>query len=99
MRIHHWQQLGAWLASALCVVHVRARAPAPANARRWRCLAPTLGARYDWVLSLEVAEHLPRSMEPVFVFNLDRHAKEGVVLSWARKGQGGSHHVNEQNGE
>lgn len=49
---------------------------------------------YDWVMSLEVAEHIPQSFESVYIDNIVRHAKEGVVLSWARPGQGGYSHVN-----
>ncbi|WAQ98048.1 hypothetical protein MAR_022421 [Mya arenaria] len=49
---------------------------------------------YDWALSLEVAEHIPEQFERVFISNIVRHAREGVVLSWARPGQGGHSHVN-----
>lgn len=49
---------------------------------------------YDWVLSLEVAEHIPEQFEKVFIDNIVRHAKEGVVLSWATPGQEGYSHVN-----
>ena len=31
--------------------------------------------RFDWVMSLEVAEHLPRPLEPVFLFNVNRHVR------------------------
>ena len=49
---------------------------------------------YDWILSLEVAEHIPRAYESVYLSNLFRHAREGIVLSWAVPGQGGLSHVN-----
>ncbi|WAQ98047.1 hypothetical protein MAR_022420 [Mya arenaria] len=49
---------------------------------------------YDWALSLEVAEHIPEQFESVFINNVVRHAREGVVLSWARPGQGGYSHIN-----
>ncbi len=49
---------------------------------------------YDWVISLEVAEHIPAQFEAVYMDNIARHAREGVVLSWARPGQGGYSHVN-----
>lgn len=49
---------------------------------------------FDWVLSLEVAEHIPAEFESKFVDNLVRHAKEGIVMSWAVPGQGGLSHVN-----
>ena len=49
---------------------------------------------YDWILSLEVAEHIPIQYEPVYIDNLVRHALEGIILSWAKPGQGGLAHVN-----
>ena len=49
---------------------------------------------YDWIMSLEVAEHIPKQFESMFIDNIARHAKEGVVLSWAVPGQGGHSHVN-----
>jgi hypothetical protein len=49
---------------------------------------------FDWVLSLEVGEHVPREFEGVFLDNLRRHGTRGVVLSWAVAGQPGSGHVN-----
>lgn len=48
----------------------------------------------DWVISLEVAEHIPAEFEHVYIDNIARHAQEGVVLSWARPGQGGYSHIN-----
>ncbi|EFJ51442.1 hypothetical protein VOLCADRAFT_87747 [Volvox carteri f. nagariensis] len=55
-----------------------------------------LGTTYDWVMSLEVGEHVPSEHEDAFLSNLLRHATRGVVLSWAVPGQGGHHHVNER---
>ncbi|KAL3864850.1 hypothetical protein ACJMK2_006500 [Sinanodonta woodiana] len=49
---------------------------------------------YDWVISLEVAEHIPSEFENVYINNINRHAREGVVLSWAVLGQGGYAHIN-----
>ena len=54
---------------------------------------------YDWVMSLEVAEHIPAEFESVYIDNIVRHAKEGIVLSWARPGQGGYQHINERHFE
>jgi SAM-dependent methyltransferase len=54
---------------------------------------------FDWVLSLEVGEHLPHQYEKVFIENLMRHARVGIVLSWAIKNQGGTGHFNEQNND
>ena len=41
---------------------------------------------YDWVMSLEVAEHIPKEYESIYLDNIVRHAKEGVILSWAKPG-------------
>jgi cyclopropane fatty-acyl-phospholipid synthase-like methyltransferase len=54
---------------------------------------------FDWVMSLEVGEHLPQQFEDIFIQNLHDNNKYGIILSWAIKGQGGHGHVNEQNNE
>ena len=46
---------------------------------------------YDWVNSLEVAEHIPREYEGTFLDNIVRHAKEGVILSWSSVNAGYGH--------
>ena len=51
-----------------------------------------LGRTYDWVLSLEVAEHLPPQFETIYIENLIRHSRVGIVLSWAN--QNGPGHFN-----
>ncbi|XP_063589708.1 uncharacterized protein LOC134766710 [Penaeus indicus] len=53
-----------------------------------------LGRRFDWVMSIEVGEHISAKSEEVFLDNLVKHACKGVVLSWAVPGQGGHNHVN-----
>ncbi|MDB4679764.1 hypothetical protein OAL44_00470 [Planctomycetaceae bacterium] len=53
----------------------------------------------DGVLCLEVAEHLPQQFEDTLLSNLDRHAGQGIILSWAHPGQRGVGHVNEQPAE
>jgi 2-polyprenyl-3-methyl-5-hydroxy-6-metoxy-1,4-benzoquinol methylase len=58
------------------------------SSRKW------LGHQFDWILSLEVGEHIPHQLEDVFIGNLVRHAKKGIILSWAVPGQEGHHHVN-----
>ncbi|CAG5124210.1 unnamed protein product, partial [Candidula unifasciata] len=46
--------------------------------------APQYGLpAYDWVVSVEVGEHIPAKFEDIYLDNLARHAKEGIVLSWA----------------
>jgi hypothetical protein len=54
---------------------------------------------FDWVMSLEVGEHLPKKFEDIFIHNLHNNNKFGIILSWAIKGQGGHGHVNEQNND
>lgn len=54
---------------------------------------------YSWILSLEVGEHLPKKFEDIFINNLHNNNINGIVLSWAIKGQGGVGHFNEQNND
>ena len=49
---------------------------------------------YDWIISLEVAEHIPKQYESIYIDNLARHARLGLVISWASPGQRGYSHVN-----
>jgi len=58
-----------------------------------------LNRQFDWVMSLETGEHLPQQYERIFIENLTRHVKKGLILSWAIKGQGGVGHFNEQNND
>lgn len=58
-----------------------------------------LSKKFDWVISLEVGEHLPKQFERVFIENLINHCSKGIILSWAVKGQGGFGHFNEQNND
>jgi hypothetical protein len=54
---------------------------------------------YDWIISLEVAEHIPAKFESIYIDNLVKHAKEGIILSWAKEGQDGHSHVNNKNAD
>ena len=54
---------------------------------------------YDWIISLEVAEHIPAQFESIYIDNLVKHAKEGIILSWAKEGQNGHSHVNNKNAD
>lgn len=45
--------------------------------------------RADWVMSLEVGEHIPNNFEPMFIRNLHAHACRGIVLSWGHKSKPG----------
>jgi len=51
-------------------------------------------AVYDWVVCLEVLEHVPARLEVTALDNVVRSARLGVVLSWARPGQHGFAHIN-----
>ena len=44
---------------------------------------------FDWVLSLDVGEHIPPEKEDVFITNVCSHSREGAVVSWAESGRGG----------
>ena len=48
----------------------------------------------EWVISLEVGEHIPSKFEGMYVRNLHRHNCRGVILSWAVLNQGGLSHIN-----
>ena len=50
--------------------------------------------RADWVVSLEVGEHVPRQFERAYIENLHVHNCRGVILSWAQPNQPGHGHVN-----
>ena len=54
---------------------------------------------FDWVMSLEVGEHLPPQFEDIFIENLHNNNKNGIILSWAVEGQGGHGHFNERNND
>jgi SAM-dependent methyltransferase len=55
----------------------------------------------DFLLCLEVCEHVPKEHEHKLISTIDRHLnKDGIlILSWAVVGQGGLGHVNCQNNE
>jgi hypothetical protein len=51
----------------------------------------------DWVMSLEVGEHIPSNQEGMMIRNLHAHNCKGIILSWSVAGHGGHHHVNLHN--
>jgi len=51
-------------------------------------------ASFDIVVCLEVAEHIPRDLEPTFLENINCSAYRGLITSWAPPGQSGTGHVN-----
>lgn len=56
---------------------------------------PDLGRRYDLVLCLEVAEHLPQAVALSLVCGICKHG-DVVLFSAAIPNQGGQNHINEQ---
>jgi hypothetical protein len=57
------------------------------------------GSPADWVLCLEVGEHLPAQYEETFLDNVDAQNRCGAILSWAVEGQAGKGHVNMHNND
>jgi hypothetical protein len=55
----------------------------------------------DFVICLEVCEHVPKEFEDILLKNVDKHvnANGTLVLSWAVVGQAGFGHVNCQNND
>lgn len=58
-----------------------------------------LDNKFDVVMSLEVAEHIPLEYERIYVDNLIKHVNKYLIISWAIPGQGGKGHVNEKDNE
>lgn len=54
---------------------------------------------YDVVMSIEVAEHIPKLYEEIYVSNLIKCCKEILLVTWSRIGQAGHFHVNNKNRE
>lgn len=59
-------------------------------------LSTDLHLRADYVLSLEVGEHIPARWEHVLLRHIDKSSICGAIVSWAQPGQGGGGHVNER---
>jgi hypothetical protein len=67
---------------------------------RWADLSmPLFAHASDWVMCLEVGEHLPAAFQDQLLSNIHSLNVCGVVLSWATPGQGGHSHVNERTNE
>eukprot|EP00928_Gymnodinium_smaydae_P080408 TRINITY_DN64106_c0_g1_i1.p1 TRINITY_DN64106_c0_g1~~TRINITY_DN64106_c0_g1_i1.p1 ORF type:complete len:390 (-),score=46.04 TRINITY_DN64106_c0_g1_i1:719-1888(-) len=41
--------------------------------------------KFDWILCLDVAEHIPKALAETFTANLRRLARRGLVLSWTEE--------------
>eukprot|EP00927_Polykrikos_kofoidii_P071534 TRINITY_DN67796_c0_g1_i1.p1 TRINITY_DN67796_c0_g1~~TRINITY_DN67796_c0_g1_i1.p1 ORF type:complete len:401 (-),score=59.61 TRINITY_DN67796_c0_g1_i1:152-1354(-) len=49
---------------------------------------------FDWVMSIEVAEHISPESEATYLRNLASHAVEGLIVSWAPPHVAGEGHIN-----
>jgi hypothetical protein len=49
---------------------------------------------YDWVISFEVGEHIPKDCEDVFLNNMHLTNKNGIILTWAPPHHDSYGHVN-----
>jgi hypothetical protein len=43
----------------------------------------TMDRSFDWVFSIEVAEHIPKEFELEYLRNLQYHSSKGLIISWA----------------
>jgi len=46
---------------------------------------------FDWVMCLEVGEHIPKQFSGVLLQNLRHHARKGLVMSWSSDWEGIGH--------
>lgn len=53
----------------------------------------------QWVMALEIGEHVPAQFQQIVIDNIDRNNQCGAIVSWAVPGQGGHSHVNERSNE
>lgn len=56
--------------------------------------SPANVPKSDWVMSLNVGEHIPSNIEGNYIRNLHAHNCRGIILSWATPEQEGMGHVN-----
>eukprot|EP00927_Polykrikos_kofoidii_P066191 TRINITY_DN61839_c0_g1_i1.p1 TRINITY_DN61839_c0_g1~~TRINITY_DN61839_c0_g1_i1.p1 ORF type:complete len:492 (+),score=85.19 TRINITY_DN61839_c0_g1_i1:55-1476(+) len=50
-----------------------------------------LWRKFDWVISLEVGEHIPKQFAVTFLHNVRRHLTRGLVMSWSDDWEGIGH--------
>jgi SAM-dependent methyltransferase len=82
---------GDFVDRSLLTEYVEEKVFAPLDLSR----AFTLDRKFDMVISLEVAEHLPENSADDFITSLCTHS-DLVIFSAAIPGQGGQNHINEQ---
>ena len=61
--------------------------------RRW------VDIDYDFVMCLEVGEHVPEKYEEFFLDTITNFSSKDLIMSWAIPGQGGAGHLNEKPNE
>lgn len=49
---------------------------------------------FDWVLCMEVGQHIPEKYENNFIENINLNNTKGVIISWAPEERGGIAHIN-----
>lgn len=52
---------------------------------------------FDWVMSFAVIEHVPFNYEHIFLANMCRFARHGILLVWDKRGATGTGHINCRN--
>ena len=63
-------------------------------------LRPAQRRAYDFVMSIELAEHVPREGEAALMHTLTAHVRRSIILSWAELGRDdGWHHTNCQSSQ
>ncbi|KAL7643759.1 UNVERIFIED_CONTAM: hypothetical protein RMT77_005765 [Armadillidium vulgare] len=55
--------------------------------------------KFDWIVSLDVGERISSQKEIYFMENLLKHAKKGIILSWATSNPDGKDHFNHHTNE
>src|SRR5262249_716344 len=55
---------------------------------------PLFLGKFDITISMEVAEHIPKSKANMLVKNLAEHARNGIFFTAAAPGQWGDGHIN-----
>merc|ERR1712070_121920 len=46
---------------------------------------------FDWVMCLEVGEHVPKQFAGNLLSNIKRHARKGIIMSWSSDWEGIGH--------
>eukprot|EP00922_Rhytidocystis_sp_ex-Travisia-forbesii_P058578 GHVS01086598.1.p1 GENE.GHVS01086598.1~~GHVS01086598.1.p1 ORF type:complete len:342 (-),score=42.04 GHVS01086598.1:296-1201(-) len=55
---------------------------------------PTWAASPDWVMCIEVGEHIPPEGTNILIDNINRYAGKGAIITWSSSAGTGIHHIN-----